>query len=290
MAGSTTDVPQQWIRTGTRSIPITNRTLVMGILNVTSDSFSDGGRFLDPHHAFDHAQGMVEAGADIIDVGGESTRPGAVQVSEQEELQRLRPVLTLLGKHIDVPISVDTQKSSVARVALDLGAVLINDVSALRHDGKMGEVIAQAQAGVVLMHMQGTPDTMERCCTYANVVDEVKLFLTDRIRVARTFGIEADQIVVDPGIGFAKNAEQNLTLLNRLHALKELGRPVLVGVSNKSFIGHVLDKPVNERMIGTAAVVAASVCNGAKIVRVHDVGRMKDVVRMVDAINHPQWN
>ncbi len=290
MAGSTTEVSHQWIRAGTKRIPIVNRTLVMGILNVTPDSFSDGGRYLDPQLAFDHAQAMIEAGADIIDVGAESTRPGAVSLSEHDEIQRLGPLLSLLGKQVDVPISVDTQKASVARFVLDLGAVLINDVSALRHDDKMGTVIAQAQAGVVLMHMQGTPQTMQQCCTYADVVDDVKTFLSDRIHVAHTFGIEADQIIVDPGIGFGKNTEQNLLLLKGLHGLKELGRPILVGISNKSFIGHVLDKPVNERMMGTAAVVAASMFNGARIVRVHDVGRMKDVVRMVDAIKHPSWN
>lgn len=290
MADSLTEVPQPWIRTGTRRIPILNRTLVMGILNITPDSFSDGGLFLDPQQAFDQAQAMIEAGADIIDVGAESTRPGAAPLSEHDEIHRLRPVLTWLGKHIAVPISVDTQKASVARLALDLGAGLINDVSALRSDPEMGTVIARAQAGVVLMHMQGTPQTMQQCCTYANVIDDVKTFLSDRLHVAHTFGIESDQIIIDPGFGFGKNTEQNLMLLHGLHVFTDLGCPVLVGVSNKSFIGHVLHKPVNERMMGTAAVVAASVCQGAKIVRVHDVGRMKDVVRMVDAINHSAWN
>jgi len=290
MAASTTEVSHPWIRAGAKRIPIVNRTLVMGILNVTPDSFSDGGRYLDPQLAFEHAQAMIEAGADIIDVGAESTRPGAVPLSEEDEILRLGPLLSLLGKHIDVPISVDTQKASVARFVLDLGAVMINDVSALCHDDRMGTVIAQARAGVVLMHMQGTPQTMQQCCTYANVVDDVKAFLTDRIHVAHTFGIEADQIIVDPGIGFAKNTEQSLMLLRGLHGLKELGRPILVGISNKSFIGHVLDRPVRERMMGTAAVVAASMFNGASIVRVHDVGRMKDVVRMVDAVKYPEWN
>jgi len=290
MTGSTTEFPQQWIRTGKRQISMANGTLVMGILNVTPDSFSDGGRFLDPQRALNQAQSMMEAGADIIDVGAESTRPGAMPLPEDEEIQRLRPVLSLLGKHLTIPLSVDTRKSSVARLALDCGVVLINDISALRNDPKMGLVIAGARAGVVLMHMQGTPETMQYHCTYGDVTEEIKSFLQDRIQVAQNFGIGADQIILDPGIGFAKNTQQNLILLNQLVSLQHLGYPVMVGASNKSFIGQVLEKPIQERVNGTAAVVAASVLKGAKIVRVHDVGPMKEVVRMIDAIKFPRMN
>ena len=289
MAELRTNATLQWFRTRTHRISLANRTLVMGILNVTPDSFSDGGRFFDPLHAFDQAQAMIEAGADIIDVGAESSRPGAVPLPEQDEIQRLRPILTLLGQHLAVPLSVDTQKSAVARLALDLGVSIVNDISALRSDPFMGAVIAQAKAGVVLMHMQGTPATMQQCCTYGDVVEDVKKFLSDRVRVAQSFGIETDQIIIDPGIGFAKNTHQNLMLLKGLQFLNDIGCPVLVGPSNKSFIGEVLNKPVSERMIGTAAVVAASVLNGAKIVRVHDVRPMKDVVRMIDVIKCPGW-
>ena len=290
MAGSTTEVPRQWIRTCGSRISLVNHTLVMGVLNVTPDSFSDGGRFLDPQRAFEHAQAMVAAGADIIDVGAESTRPGAQPLSAADEIQRLHPVLSLLGKHLKVPLSIDTQKASVAQVALDLGASLINDVSALRHDASMGSVVSRAKAGVILMHMQGTPDTMQQGCTYGDVVTDVKNFLRERVHMAQDYGISSDQIVIDPGIGFGKTTQQNLLLLQGLESLNELGYPLLVGVSNKSFIGTVLNRPVEDRTTGTAAVVAASVLHGAKIVRVHEVGVMKEVVQMVDAIISPQWN
>jgi len=290
MSGSVADVAGRWIRARTKQIPLGTRPVVMGVLNVTPDSFSDGGRFLDPQHAIDQAQKMIAAGADMIDVGAESTRPGSTCVDAEEELRRLRPVLRILGKQCPVTISVDTRKAEVARRALDWGAHIINDISALRFDADMGKVVAEAQAGIVLMHMQGDPETMQNYCQYDNVVEDVKRFLQDRIEAAESYGIQREQILVDPGIGFAKTRDQNLRLLRELTSLHSLGQPVLVGVSRKSFIGVVLNRPVAERTMGTAAAVAAAVLHGAHVVRVHDVERMHDVVTMATAIKHVQCN
>ncbi len=290
MSGSVTEDTERWIRARTKRIPFGVRPLVMGVLNVTPDSFSDGGRFLDPQYALDQAQHMIAAGVDIIDVGAESSRPGSVGINAEEELRRLRPVLEVLGKQCQVTLSVDTKKAEVARRALDWGVHIINDISALEFDSDMGYVVAEAQAGVVLMHMQGDPKTMQDCCHYDNVVEEVKRFLRDRIEVAESYGILPEQILIDPGIGFAKTIEQNLSLMNGLSSLESLGQPVLVGVSNKSFIGAVLNKPVGERMMGTAAAVATAVLHGAHVVRVHDVEQMRDVVTMATAIKRAHWN
>ena len=262
----------------------------MGVLNVTPDSFSDGGRFLDPQHAIDHAQKMVEEGVDIIDVGAESSKPGSKGIDVDEELRRLRPVLQVLGRQCPVPISVDTRKSEVARKALDWGVHLINDISALRFSQEMGAVVAEAHAGIVLMHMQGDPDTMQDCCHYDNVLEDVNQFLRDRIKVAQSYGISREQILIDPGIGFAKTIDQNLRLLNGLSSFESLGQPILVGVSHKSFIGSVLEKPLCDRIMGTAAAVAASVLHGAHILRVHDVEPMRDVVTMATAIKQAHVN
>ncbi|RMH05880.1 MAG: dihydropteroate synthase [Nitrospirae bacterium] len=256
----------------------------MGVLNVTPDSFSDGGRYLDPHAAIDHAQRMVDEGADMIDVGGESTRPGARDVAAHVEISRLQPVLRKLGSRLSVPLSVDTRKAEVAKMALDHGVVIVNDVSALQGDPAMAPLVAQTGAGAVLMHMPGTPQTMQAHCVYRDVVREVRDFLARRMEIARAWGIAHEQMIVDPGIGFGKTMDQNLQLLGRLPEFHTLGRPVLVGVSQKSFLGQLLGKSIEERTMGTAGAVAMSVLGGAHIVRVHHVGLMRDVVRTVEAI------
>ena len=290
MSGSVTEDTERWISAGTKRIPFGVRPLVMGVLNVTPDSFSDGGRFLDPQYALDQVQHMIAAGADMIDIGAESSRPGSTSIGVEEELRRLRPVLQGLGKQCQVPLSVDTKKAKVARQALDWGVDVINDISALRFDSNMGSVVAEAQAGVVLMHMQGDPETMQDCCHYDNVVEDVKMFLQNRIDMAESYGIRREQILLDPGIGFGKTTEQNLSLMNGLASFESLGQPVLVGVSNKSFIGTVLNRPVAERMMGTAAAVATAVLRGAHVIRVHEVEQMRDVVMMVTAIKQAHWN
>ena len=265
-------------------IPCSHRVLIMGILNVTPDSFFDGGSFLDPQRALSQFDRMVSEGADLIDIGAESTRPGSRGIDEREELRRLTPVLDVIGKRATVPISVDTRKAGVAERVLDLGAVIINDVSALACDPNVGPVVARRKAGLVLMHMRGTPQTMQQCCEYENVVEEVGNYLGDRVKHAERIGIAREQILVDPGIGFAKRPQHNLALLHGLRAFQQLGRPVVVGVSNKSFIGTVTDAPVHKRTMGTAAAVTAAVLGGAQMVRVHDVRLMRDVVRLSEAI------
>ncbi len=265
-------------------IPCSQHVLIMGILNVTPDSFSDGGSFMDPQRALSQFDRMVSEGADLIDIGAESTRPGSKGIDEREELRRLTPVLEVIGKRATVPISVDTRKAGVAERVLDLGAVIINDVSALTYDPNVGPVVARRKAGLVLMHMRGTPQTMQQFCEYENVVKEVGSYLGDRVKHAERVGIAREQMIVDPGIGFAKHPQHNLALLHGLRAFQQLGRPVVVGVSNKSFIGTVTDAPVHKRTMGTAAAVTAAVLGGAQMVRVHDVRLMRDVVRMSEAI------
>lgn len=257
----------------------------MGILNVTPDSFSDGGEFLDPQTASARARALVEEGADLIDVGGESTRPGAEPVSVDEELKRVLPVIEDLAGRLPVPISIDTSKAQVAQAALKAGASLVNDVTALR-DPEMPAVVARAQVPVILMHMRGNPQTMQSQCRYDRLIPEILEELKPCIEKARRAGIADDQILLDPGIGFGKSPEQNLTLLKNLRELKVLGFPLVVGPSRKSFIGHVLNLPVEERLLGTAAAVALGVAHGADILRVHEVSAMKQVVRMAEAILH----
>lgn len=263
---------------------VLDRTLVMGVLNVTPDSFSDGGRYLEPDAAVKHALEMVEEGADVIDIGAESSRPGAEPVPEEEELRRLIPVVREVCRRVTVSVSVDTTKAAVARQALDAGAVIVNDVSALQADPAMASVVAKAGAGLVLMHRQGTPKTMQQAPRYGDVVADVREFLRERMQAAGRAGIAADHILLDPGIGFGKNLSHNLALLSRLDELHPLGRPILVGVSRKSFIGEIIGRRTGDRLMGTAAAVAVAVLRGAGMVRVHDVKVMKDVVRMVDAI------
>ena len=261
-----------------------DRPLLMGIVNVTPDSFFDGGRFCDPQHAVAHALRLVEEGAVLLDIGAESTRPGAFPVDEQEERRRLVPVVAAVAKAVSVPISVDTSKAEVARAAIDAGAVMVNDVTALRGDSAMVDVVAQTGAGLALMHMQGTPETMQHAPRYDDVVGEVAQFLAERARFAIDHGVAKDRIVVDPGIGFGKTLDHNLDLLANLRVFTELGYPLLVGPSRKGFIGQLTDQSVEARGWGTAGVVALAAEHGANILRVHDVESMKDVAKVAVAI------
>lgn len=255
----------------------------MGIVNVTPDSFSDGGLYLDVQRAVRHGQRLVEDGADVLDIGGESTRPNSAPVSLGEELRRVIPVVKALAGRIKASISVDTSKADVARQALDAGATMINDVTALR-DPRMGPVIARAGASVVLMHMHGTPQTMQRAPRYRNVVADVRTFLAQAITRANAAGIKADRIWIDPGLGFGKTVEHNLRLMRELEAFGTLGAPIVVGPSRKSFIGNILDVETSERLSGTLACVAAAAEHGARMVRVHDVKETAQFLRMWDAI------
>jgi len=267
-----------------RVLDLSARTRVVGVLNLTPDSFSDGGRFLDGAAAVDRAVQMAEEGAAIVELGAESTRPGAVPVPEEEELRRLVPVLQRVRAAVDLPLAVDTYKPEVARVALQEGAEIINDVYGARGEGRIAEVVARAGAALVIMHMQGTPRDMQVNPFYRDVIGEVLAFLRDRVAFAERVGVRPDSIIVDPGLGFGKRLEDNLALLNRLGEFRRLGRPIMVGPSRKSFIGRVLDLPVEARHEGTAACVAAAVLHGASFVRVHDVAPIERVVRMLDAI------
>ena len=266
---------------------LSERTHVMGIVNVTPDSFSDGGLFFDAEDALKQGIALAEEGADIIDIGGESTRPGAEPVDTADEIARVGPVIAALRERIGTPISVDTTKADVAKAALDAGADIVNDVSAGRFDAQMLPLVAERDVPVVLMHMLGEPRTMQRDPHYDDVTVDVKAFLKERARAARDAGIARDKIVIDPGFGFGKTREHNLELLRTLRLLTELGYPVLAGTSRKSFIGATLDLPVTERLEGTAATVALAIANGAAIVRVHDVGPMRRVASMVDAVLGP---
>jgi dihydropteroate synthase len=261
-----------------------DRPLLMGIINVTPDSFSDGGRFYDPQRAVEHAIRLVGEGADLLDIGAESTRPGAQPVDEQEERRRLIPVVAAVVKAVSVPISVDTSKAEVAKAAIDAGAVMVNDVTALRGDSAMVEIVAKAGAGLALMHMQGSPQTMQHAPQYDDVIGEVARFLAARARFAIERGVARNRIVLDPGIGFGKTLTHNLDLLANLHVLKELGYPLLVGPSRKGFIGQLTRQSVEARGWGTAAVVALAVEQGANILRVHDVAPMKDVANVAAAL------
>src|SRR6266581_334958 len=263
------------------------RTHVMGVLNVTPDSFSDGGLFLDPEAAVRRGIELAAEGADVIDVGGESTRPGSDPVPAEVEMDRVVPVIKRLAAEVDVPLSIDTRKPEVARAGLDAGAAIVNDISGGR-DARMLEVVADTGAGLVLMHMLGDPKTMQAEPRYDDVVAEVKAYLGQRVEAAVQAGIDRDRLCVDPGIGFGKKLEHNLELLRNVDAFAELGRPVLVGPSRKSFLGKLLGAEVDDRLEGTAAAVAWLAARGAHILRVHDVREMVRVVRVVDAIVHHQ--
>jgi dihydropteroate synthase len=257
----------------------------MGILNVTPDSFSDGGRFLDHEAAVRHALAMASDGADLIDVGGESTRPGSDPVTASDEIDRVAPVVKRLAAELPaVPISIDTRKAEVAEAALDAGATIVNDVSAGADPG-MFEVARAAGAGIVLMHMKGEPKTMQEAPHYDDVVEEVRVYLAGRVRAAEEAGIERDRLCVDPGLGFGKTERHSLLLMKEIGALLDIGRPVLVGPSRKSFIGHVVGgADVTERVEGTVGAVAYMVSRGAHVVRVHDVREVARAVQVVDAI------
>ncbi len=277
------DKSMRW-KAHAHTLPVQERVLIMGVLNVTPDSFSDGGCYQNLDAAVAHAVAMEAEGADLLDIGGESSRPGARPVSLEEELARVLPVVTALTRLVRVPISVDTTKAEVAKRCLDAGAAIINDISALRGDPEMVEVVAHAQAGLILMHRQGTSLTMQDHPEYTAVVEEVCDFLHARIEAAVAAGIDRERIAVDPGLGFGKTCDHSLTLLRRLSAFQTLDRPIVIGPSRKSFVGSVLERPVGEREWGTAAAVAVGVCQGAHVVRVHSVAQMKDVARMAQAI------
>jgi dihydropteroate synthase len=276
---------KRWkIESGTYTLRLGRKTLIIGILNVTPDSFADGGRYDTLDSALLQAERIAEEGADVIDVGGESTRPGAGPVPLKEELRRTIPVIKRLVKRINLPISIDTYKSRVAREALDSGASLVNDISALRLDEGMSQVVSKYKAPLILMHMQGRPRNMQKNPKYGDVVGEIISFLRERIAFAKEKGIDGERIIIDPGIGFGKKTKHNLEILKRLSEFKSLGQPILVGPSRKSVIGDVLGLPVEKRLEGTAATAAASILNGADMIRAHDVKEMKRVAGMIDAI------
>jgi dihydropteroate synthase len=261
-----------------------SRPRVMGILNVTPDSFSDGGAYLEPAAAVARGVLMAQEGAELLDVGGESTRPGSEPVAAAEQIRRVVPVIEGLTAACGVPISIDTTSAAVADAALAAGACIINDVSALRFDARMAGLAAERGAAVCLMHMLGEPSTMQQAPSYQDVTEEVCRFLADRVQFAVDHGIGRDRLLIDPGIGFGKTTAHNLTLMRRLEALVALGVPVLVGTSRKRFIGQTLDRPVDQRSWGTAATVAWAVRSGVRIVRVHEAGPMRQVVEMTWAM------
>lgn len=274
------------LKTPRRTIELARRTLVMGVINATPDSFSDGGTINSEEEGLRQAMKLLGEGADILDVGGESSRPGAEPVPLREELRRVVPLIRRIARETGIPVSIDTTKAEVARQAIDAGAEIINDITALRGDGRMARVAASAGVPVILMHMRGTPSTMQKeDLAYASLIGEIRDFLEDRIEKASASGIQTDNLVIDPGIGFGKNVDDNLRLLRQLGEFKALGRPICVGVSRKHFTGKItgVTRPA-ERIEGTAAAVTAAILNGANIIRVHDVGTMKRVAAMADAI------
>jgi dihydropteroate synthase len=258
----------------------------MGIVNVTPDSFSDGGLFLDAEAAVGHGRELAAEGADILDVGGESTRPGAEAVGAEEETARIEPVVAALAREAGpgVPVSIDTSKSAVAEAALDAGAAIVNDVTALRGDPELAALCADRDCGLILMHMLGDPRTMQDDPRYDDVVDDVRAFLAERIELATSAGVDEERIWVDPGIGFGKTVEHNLELLRRLGELRELGRPIVVGTSRKSFIGKLTGAGVEDRLGGTVASNVLAYANGAEVLRVHDVAPVKEALTTADAI------
>ena len=266
------------------TIDFDSKTFIMGILNITPDSFFDGGSHFHENDAVKHGLKMAAEGADIIDVGGESTRPFSDPLPLDEELRRVVPVIKALSQETDIPISVDTYKSEVASQAIEAGATMVNDISALKFDPAMGRLVADAGIPIVLMHMKGTPKNMQTNPTYKDLCGEITDFLGKAIEQAISAGIKRDVIIIDPGIGFGKSFDDNLKIINNLPTFSSLGQPLLVGTSNKAFIGHVLGLSVESRESGTMATVAASALNGANIVRVHNVKATKETVTMIDAI------
>ena len=269
---------------GQKTLDFYSRTHLMGVLNVTPDSFSDGGKFFKLEEAIKQGLKLTEEGVDMIDIGGESTRPGSEPVTIEEELRRVIPVIEELTKRIKIPISIDTYKSKVAKEALDSGASMVNDISGLRYDPEMKKVVAKYDVPVVLMHIQGTPKNMQENPRYDNLLEEIKNYLSESISIAEEAEIDENKIIIDPGIGFGKTLEDNLKILKNLVEFKSLGRPIMIGVSRKSFIGKILDLPTDERLEGSLASMAVAIMNGANILRVHDVKESKRVAKLVDAI------
>ncbi len=277
-----------------RRLALGDRTAVMGIVNVTPDSFSDGGRFLAADAAVAQAEKMAAEGADIIDIGGESTRPFAADVPAQEEIERVLPVVEKVAQRVDIPISIDTTKAVVAAAALAAGASIINDIAALRMDDQMAAVAARHQVPLILMHMQGTPRTMQIDPVYADLIADVRLFMQSAMDLALAAGVERENLIIDPGIGFGKTVDHNLTLLARLESLADMNAPILVGASRKTFVRKILSKGSPRELapdslpveIGSQAAVAAAVMHGAHIVRVHNVANTRAMVDILDAVCH----
>jgi dihydropteroate synthase len=263
---------------GTRNLQLGGCPLLMGIVNVTPDSFSDGGQFLNAEAATRHALQLVEEGADVLDIGGESTRPGSTPVSLEDELERVIPVVQGVARRTDVPISIDTYKAEVARRALDAGAAIVNDISGLAYDSRMRSVCREYDAGVILMHMQGTPQTMQHAPRYEDVVSEICRYFLERLKQLEGDGLRRERLVVDPGIGFGKTAEHNLAILSSVARFRELGRPVLIGHSRKRFLGKLLGRPLDERLFGTLGITLSLALQSIDIIRVHEVAANRDAL------------
>jgi dihydropteroate synthase len=272
------------IRCRKRTLALGKRTLLMGVLNVTPDSFSDGGFFYDKEKAIAHGLRMVEEGADIIDIGGESTRPGSKPLELKEELRRVLPVIESLSKEVDVPISIDTYKSTVAQRALEAGAEIINDISGLHFDPDLAQIAAKEDAPLVLMHIRGAPETMQKDVHYDSLFSEILQYLKDSIQRAESAGLDPRQIIIDPGIGFGKTIQDNLLIIKNLFEFRILGKPILLGTSRKSFIGKILNTEAGDRLEGTLSSIAIGVLNGAHIIRSHDVLQAKKAIAVADAI------
>jgi dihydropteroate synthase len=272
------------IRCRKRTFKLGKQTLLMGVLNVTPDSFSDGGLFLDREKAIAQGLKMVEEGADLIDIGGESTKPGSKPLGLEEELRRVIPVIEALVKEVDVPISIDTYKSTVAKKAIEAGAKMINDISGLNFDPDLAQVAAKEDVPLVLMHIRGTPETMQKDVHYESLFSEILQYLRESIQRAESAGLDPGQIIIDPGIGFGKTLEDNLLIIKNLQEFRILGKPILLGTSRKTFIGKILHAEVTERLEGTLSSIAIGVLNGAHIIRCHDVLQAKRVIAVADAI------
>ena len=275
---------QYAIRCRKRTLTLGKRTLLMGVLNVTPDSFSDGGLFFDKEKAISHGLRLVEEGADIIDIGGESTKPGSKPLELEEELRRVIPVIKSISAEVDVPISIDTYKSTVAQKAIEAGAEIINDISGLNFDPSLAKVASKEDTPLVLMHIRGTPETMQKNVHYDSLFSEILQYLKDSIQRAESAGLDPRQIIVDPGIGFGKTVEDNLLIIKNLHEFRILGKPILLGTSRKSFIGKILNAEVGDRMEGTLSSITAGVLNGANIIRCHDALQAKRAIAVADAI------
>lgn len=275
---------QYAIRCRKRTLTLGKRTLLMGVLNVTPDSFSDGGLFFDKEKAISHGLRLVEEGADIIDIGGESTKPGSKPLELEEELRRVIPVIKSISAEVDVPISIDTYKSTVAQKAIEAGAEIINDISGLNFDPSLAKVASKEDTPLVLMHIRGTPETMQKNVHYDSLFSEILQYLKDSIQRAESAGLDPRQIIVDPGIGFGKTVEDNLLIIKNLHEFRILGKPILLGTSRKSFIGKILNVEVGERLEGTLSSITVGVLNGANIIRCHDALQAKRAIAVADAI------